>query len=130
MPVSFFAERLSKSNDDYFTLGAFLDGKLVGSAGFSRSTRLKETHKGLIWAVYVKAEARGHGIGRALLNEVLRRARTRPGLLQIALAVATHRAPARDLYLSLGFRVFGHEERALKVGNTFIDEDHMMLRLD
>jgi hypothetical protein len=36
---------------------------------------------------------------------------------------------ARALYRSLGFVVFGTEPRSLKVGQTYVDEDHMMLRL-
>jgi hypothetical protein len=34
------------------------------------------------------------------------------------------------LYRSLGFESFGVEPRAMRVGDRFYDEEHMVLRLD
>jgi ribosomal protein S18 acetylase RimI-like enzyme len=50
-------------------------------------------------------------------------------LEQILLAVATSQEAAMRLYRSFGFETYGTEPRALKVGSTYIDEDHMILRL-
>lgn len=129
-PISDFAARLRDSSVDNFVLGAFEDGQLVGTAGFARNRRPKETHKGMIWGVYVRSGLRSRGIGRALIVELLSRARACSGLLQIHLAVAAQQGAARHIYTSLGFEVFGREPRALKIGdNQFVDEDHMLLRL-
>ena len=63
------------------------------------------------------------------MQELLRRAKEQPGLEQIILAVTSTQATARTLYLDLGFQVYGREPQALKVGNTYVDEDLMALGL-
>jgi ribosomal protein S18 acetylase RimI-like enzyme len=79
--------------------------------------------------VYVTAEWRAKGIGRALLMELLRRLRSEAGLLQVTLTVATGQTAAKHLYSSLGFKTYGCEPRALKVGEEYLDEDLMVLDL-
>jgi len=41
---------------------------------------------------------------------------------------AALQAVARKLYRSLGFETFGVEDRALKVGETYLKEEYMVLR--
>ena len=36
---------------------------------------------------------------------------------------------ARRLYHGLGFKIFGHEPRAFKIGEKYLDQDEMLLRL-
>jgi len=112
-----------------FVIGAFVEGKLVGTAGYYRSQNLKEKHKGHIWGVYVTDAWRRKGLGRKMLLESLGRAREQPGIERIQLMVATSQMTARRLYLSLGFESFGCERHALKVGDTYVDEEHMVLEL-
>lgn len=112
-----------------FVIGAFVEGQLVGTAGFFRSQNLKERHKGHIWGVYVTEAWRGKGIGRKMLLALLKKARKQPGVERILLMVATSQTAARQLYLALGFESFGCERRALKVGDAYVDEDHMVLPL-
>ncbi len=112
-----------------FVLGAFVDGRLVGTAGFFRRQNEKEQHKGQIWGVYVSEPWRGAGVGRKLLVELLKRAREQPGLERVLLMVATGQTAARQLYRSLGFESFGCERDALKLGDVYVDEEHMSLRL-
>jgi hypothetical protein len=52
------AARLGSGSGENFTLGAFVDGQLVGVAGFFRSPEEKTRHKGRVWGVYVKREQR------------------------------------------------------------------------
>ena len=120
--------RTRHAGRESFILGAF-EAELVGITSCSRDRGVKHRHKALIWGMYVAPEARGHGIGRTLLREAIRRARAWPGLEQIVLGVATHNEAARALYRSCGFEVFGVERRALKVGARYVDEEHMVLRL-
>jgi ribosomal protein S18 acetylase RimI-like enzyme len=128
-PVAVFRGRLAAASDENCVVGAFAEGKLVGTVGFGRNTRLKERHKGRIWGVFVQPEHRGHGIARRLMEEVLRRAETLAGLDQIILTVGDQQASARQLYTSLGFTVFGREPAALKIGEVTVDEDHMLYRV-
>ena len=115
--------------DDNFVLGAFVDGQLAGMAGFVRNQQLKVKHKGRVWGVYVTDSQRGRGIARALMDELLKRARTQAGLERITLIVASGQAAARELYLRLGFESYGFEPQALKIEGSYVDDEYMMLRL-
>jgi ribosomal protein S18 acetylase RimI-like enzyme len=79
--------------------------------------------------MYVDSEHRGRGVGRALLEALIERARALPDLRQIQLSVTASQAAARRLYESLGFVPYGREPASLRVGDEFIDEDHMALDL-
>ena len=127
--IDIVANRLRESGDN-FVVGAFLGGKLVGTAGFLRNNQgLKRKHKGRIWGVYVTGSARGRGLARAMLGVLLARAREVPGLDQILLTVGANQVAAKKLYESLGFRAFGREPAALRVGQEAVDEYHMVLML-
>ena len=112
-----------------FTLGAFDDGQLVGIVTFVREPGEKVRHKAHGYGLYVAPEARGRGYGRALLSELLARARNLTGLTQVQLSVVTRQTAARALYLSLGFRPWGLERQALKLGDEYLDEEYLMLFL-
>jgi len=112
-----------------FTLGAFLDGELVGVMTFVREAGVKTRHKAFVLGVYVTPRARGRGVGRALLVELITYARATPGVEQLMLAVSETQAEARRLYERHGFRVFGREPRALKIGDEYVAEDHMVMLL-
>ncbi|HEX3092888.1 MAG TPA: GNAT family N-acetyltransferase [Candidatus Angelobacter sp.] len=111
-----------------FVVGAFEDGKLIGTAGFFRRKNNKERHKGHIWGVYVRPESRGKGFATALMREIIRRARELEGLEQITL-VASANLPAQRLYTVLGFQSYGIEPHSLKVGNEYVDDVLMVLWL-
>ncbi|MGH6899254.1 MAG: GNAT family N-acetyltransferase [Geminicoccaceae bacterium] len=108
--------------------GAFVDGALVGVAGFATPALAKKMHKGLLWGVYVGERRRGHGLGRALVARVIEHARDR--VAQLHAAVVTGNAVAGGLYRDLGFVTYGIEPRALKVGERYFDQELMVLMLD
>lgn len=112
-----------------FILGAFAGAQLVGTAGFYRFPNEKEAHRGHIWGVYVTSEYREQGVARRLMEQLLKIARSQAGLELINLAVASHNTPAKRLYESLGFTVYGRDVHALKIGETYGDEDLMTLHL-
>lgn len=126
-PPETIARRFRNSSAGNFTLGAFEDGELAGMATFIRETGVKDRHKGRIFGVYVSAAHRGRGLGRALIGELLERAQRDASVEQIQLAVGTVQHAAKGLYRSFGFEVYGTEPRGLKVGATYVDEDHMIL---
>ena len=127
--VEALAARLNAATLENYVLGAFLDGQLVGTAGFFRNTTLKRKHKGKVWGMYVADAARGQGLGRALLQALLERARQIPDLEEVLLSVAVTHTAARKLYASLGFTSYGLERNALRVGQQAVDEDYMSLKL-
>lgn len=114
--------------DDSFALGAF-NPEPCGMLGFYRRQGERVRHKGSIWGVYVAPEARGIGLARRLMVEAIERAKKMPGLEEVLLTVSTTQGPAMKLYESLGFKEYGHEVKALKQGDLYIDEKAMMLRL-
>lgn len=129
-PLSYYVQRLGGPSDaDGYTLGAFLDGELVGIVSWRRGDVRKERHKGYVTGMYVAPECRGRGVGRGLLRELIRRAEALPGLELINLSVVTENHAARRLYASLGFRPYGTERRALKLGERYLDEEYMTLSL-
>jgi ribosomal protein S18 acetylase RimI-like enzyme len=124
------AKRLgSGSEDRNFVLGAFAGDQLIGMTGFYQQEGLKSRHKGHVWGVYVTKMWRGKGIARRLLSDLIERVRGRPEVEQLLLAVAEGQKPAKRVYVSLGFQVYGREPRAIKLGETYVDEDLMVLQL-
>jgi ribosomal protein S18 acetylase RimI-like enzyme len=118
-------KRFDSDAADFFVMGAFEDGKLVGMSGFHRERGAKTRHKARVWGVFVTPQSRGKGLGRSLLKALLDRAIGIYGVEQILLSVATTQSAAIGLYRSLGFQSYGCEPRALKVGGRFIDEEYM-----
>jgi ribosomal protein S18 acetylase RimI-like enzyme len=111
------------------TFGAFAGDRLVGVAGLSVSPRLKQSHKGTLFGVYVHAESRREGFARQLAEAVIAAAR-QAKLRSLLLSVTVGNESARRLYLSLGFQPFGLERRALLVNGEFYDDELMALDLD
>jgi len=123
------APRLRAVPEGNFVVGAFEGRQMVGQAGFVRHEGRKERHKGFIWGVYVTAAARGQGAAKAMLTHMLDRVHAYPGLEQVGLSVSVLQDAARRLYSALGFEVYGYEKHALKVGEIYVDEEHMVLWL-
>ncbi|MGE0658735.1 MAG: N-acetyltransferase family protein [Reyranellaceae bacterium] len=117
-----FADSLSR--DAVF--GAWRDAALLGIAGFAR-LQGKESHKGLLWGMYVRDAARGSGAADALVGAAIGHARTE--VESVLLAVGTHNEPAQRLYRRHGFVEYGREPRALKVRDVYYDETMMRLEL-
>jgi ribosomal protein S18 acetylase RimI-like enzyme len=123
LDVAWFAGRL----EDAHVVGAFRDGKLVGTAGFSVQQGQPNAHKGRLFGMYVRPSSRNLGVGRLLLSAVLDVARENVELIQ--LSVVKENEPARRLYESVGFLEFGVETKASKYGDNYYDEALMALDL-
>jgi ribosomal protein S18 acetylase RimI-like enzyme len=118
-----------RTTEHKFTLLAFLDGTLAGTVGLVRSTSPKTFHKADVFAMYVAKTARGKGVGRALISELIVRAKLMPGLEWLQLGVSVSQNAARGLYFSLGFVTYGLEPQAIKVGFQAVDLELMALEL-
>lgn len=110
-----------------FIVGAFLDGKLVGTCGFKRFPGQNVLHKGELWAVYVAPSGRGQGLGKALLTRTIQEARALPGLERINVYVSGQEAKA--FYRRFGFESFGLEHKAKKVDGRYVEMEYMALDL-
>jgi ribosomal protein S18 acetylase RimI-like enzyme len=125
--VATFAADIPAEGEPGAIFAAFKAGKMLnGISGLHVHQPIKQQHKGMLWGVYVREAARGHGLGEALVAAVIARARTRVAVLQ--LTVGADNAPARALYERLGFVAYGLERRGLRVDG--IDYDEILMALD
>jgi len=89
-------------------------------AGFFVHGTAQLRHKGTLWGMYVRESARGSGLSEAIVNAVLKHAERR--VEQVLLAVASRNGRAIRFYERLGFKSYATEPRAMKVGQTYVDE--------
>jgi ribosomal protein S18 acetylase RimI-like enzyme len=122
-----YAQRLQSNSTANFVVGAFEQNQLLGMVGFYQEQPKKRRHKGWIWGVYVKEEARGRGLAKSLMQEAITRAKAIPGLEVLLITVSVNQPAPRNLYLSLGFRSIGIEPQGLKIGADHLDEEHLVL---
>jgi ribosomal protein S18 acetylase RimI-like enzyme len=130
VPLDVVRARLeSQSPGTNLVLGAFVEGRLVGMTGLRRETFRKAAHKARVWGMYVVPEFQSRGVGRHLLEAAIDAGRRMGGIEQLQLAVVVGNTRARALYESSGFQSYGVEKRALRVGETYFDEELMFLML-
>jgi ribosomal protein S18 acetylase RimI-like enzyme len=103
---------------------------LCGVVGIGREERAKARHKAVVFGMYVAPAHAGCGLGSALLAHAIAAARREPGITQLLLTVTDTNAAAVRLYERAGFRSFGVEPRAIRVGGNYFAKTHMILFLD
>lgn len=115
-PLTHFAERLATS----VVHGAYVDGNIIGMAGYKRQDGARDRHKAFVWGAYVRPDMRRQGVAQALMAALLQDA---GGVVeQLTLCVVKDNAAAFTLYRRLGFEVYGVEPRALKSETGYADE--------
>jgi putative acetyltransferase len=113
------------------THGLFLvaeeDGAVVGHA-FLEALPLAVTSHVVRLTIAVHEGHRRRGVGRALMNGLLRWARSNPRIEKVELQVRSTNEPAIALYRSLGFLEEGRKTKRLKIGPTeYLDDVYMAL---
>ena len=83
----------------------------------------------LVVGVFLDPSHRGHGLARRLMEAVIQEARA-AGLSAVRLGVTVGNEPAERLYRALGFRQYGVEVEAIRVGDIGFDEALMELALE
>jgi len=111
MPLDVIQKRIEsmRSPTARVSLGAFVDGSLVGVVTCVQEGRPKTRHKATVLGMFVAPEARGRGIGRQLIERTIEEARSWPNVARLTLSVVERATAARSLYVSVGFRPFGRE---------------------
>jgi ribosomal protein S18 acetylase RimI-like enzyme len=131
-PASAYLPRLGLDRPEggQFTLGAWLGGRLVGAISSERDMRLKVRHIVHVVGMMVRPEARGRGIGRALVAAFIAEVRRAGGIELVTLTVTSSNGAATSLYEAAGFKRYGKLVHAMKLGdNTYLDKDQMVLSL-
>ena len=129
-PASSYVARFGTPASGQFFLGAFAaDGPLLGCIGCNRPTGAKERHRALVVGLMVAPHAQHHGWGRQLLAACIATAARSPGLEQLLLTVTADNHHALRMYEDAGFRIWGHQPRAIQVDGVHYDKIHMQLLL-
>ena len=126
--VDTFRERIPTDNNN-FILGCFDLQNLIGIVAFYQESRIKLKHKAYIRSMYVASKYRNHGIGKLLLNELIKKAKSIEEIEILLLDVVTNNLPAKQLYLSFGFQIYGTEKMAYKLNQKYFDLDFMSLQI-
>jgi ribosomal protein S18 acetylase RimI-like enzyme len=102
-------------------------GTVVGHASLE-SLSLAATSHVVRVTIAVHEGHQRRGVGRALMHELLRWARSNPRVEKIELQVRSSNDRAITLYRSLGFVEEGRKTRRLKIGpNEYLDDVYMAL---
>jgi ribosomal protein S18 acetylase RimI-like enzyme len=129
-PVEIVAERLSGATGAA-AFGAFDGaGALVGIGAVRRETQRRARHRAGIYGMYVAPEARGRGLGRALLRALADHARTLEGVERLDLGVTVPNAAARGLYAAFGFVTWGVQPDAYRSEGRAWDTEMMTMALE
>ncbi len=131
---SSYEEEISRSDEEFarritgrpgIMFGGFDPGAggLVGTAGCYCDNAVKSRHKLHLVGMYVRPAYRGRGLGAGLIERILQHARQIGGIAVVQLGVGCDNHAARALYDRMGFKTYGIERKALKIGERFIDEE-------
>ncbi|MFL0497854.1 GNAT family N-acetyltransferase [Priestia megaterium] len=110
-----------------YVFGAFKNSELIGILTLKKEHLVKLRHRANITTMYVSPINRNQGVGKKLLTTCIEKIKILEDVEQIYLTVASTNHAAKNLYLSLGFKTFCKEKRALKINDIYIDEEHMVL---
>ncbi len=126
LPLEWWTSRVSDHPDSpKLVFGAFDGTQLVGVAGLRYLRRERTKHKATLFGMFVQPQLAGRGVARTLVKAVLEQARSTPGTRVVQLTVTESNTPALRLYESCGFRAFGTEPLANKLGERFVSLVHM-----
>lgn len=116
-------ERLvADSKDTQSTyLFAEINNQLVGMLRIAREQAPHSQHIASVYAVYVKSQFRGKGVGGKLLTEAINWFKKFPNPVKISLHVTTTQTGAIALYKSLGFETIGTLPKELLVDGKYYD---------
>ncbi|MED1113893.1 GNAT family N-acetyltransferase [Bacillus paramycoides] len=107
-------------NPNYVQFIAEVDGKLVGAIDFKNGDRKKISHQGA-FAMTVLPEYRNYGIGRALLETLIKWAKNNSKIEKVSLEVMEDNLGAIQLYKNLGFFEEGRQAKGVKLDGGYQD---------
>ena len=111
-----------------FRIVAEAGGEVLGWAALSPAST-RRCYAGVFEnSVYVARDVRGHGVGRALLDELIKRARS-AGAWTIQCSIFPENSVSLGLHERCGFRVVGTRERIAKRDGLWRDTVFLERRL-
>ncbi|WP_234031507.1 GNAT family N-acetyltransferase [Lentibacillus cibarius] len=115
-----------------FTFGAFVEDELVGVVTLVRGKKKKTDHRATLRFLYVTPFEREKGIGKQLMQTAINHAKSLDGVEQICLSIVVNdknKKMAERFCYALGFVPFGVHKGAVKAGDHYYDEEHMVMFL-
>jgi ribosomal protein S18 acetylase RimI-like enzyme len=98
---------------------AFINGKSVGMIGVKFENDPRFDHISTICSFFVEPEYRGLGIGKMLMDQVLKYIEKHKNILKIRLLVNAKQNAAVSLYEKVGFRKIALLENEFKIEDKF-----------
>jgi ribosomal protein S18 acetylase RimI-like enzyme len=122
------ARELLRRVPDSLVFGVYAPD-LSGTLGLYRDGTRKAAHKAHLWGMFVLSAQRRCGLATHLLRTAIEHARALEGVTVVHLSVSDSAPAARRLYESAGFKTWGIEPDAIRVGPFSYSEHHMILTL-
>ena len=110
-------------------IGAFVDGKVVGSAGIEPIGDKEKIRHRADFGIAIEKAYWGRGIGKALTLACIECAK-QAGFLQLELEVVAENAAAVRLYEAAGFREYGRNPKGFRSRRGWQELVLMRLELD
>ena len=117
-----FSQNLSGDEQTLFV--AEVEGLLIGMLGARRGRGPKLRHSADLFAMFIRPDQRGRGLGSALIAAVIAWGREL-GLARLELSVTAGQTAAEHAYRSAGFTLFGTAHGALRVDGQDLDQTLM-----
>ncbi|WP_347861159.1 GNAT family N-acetyltransferase [Salimicrobium sp. PL1-032A] len=97
-----------------------------GITGFimMKGNELERNRHSAYFALGVKEESRGQGIGKELLRQAFKWAREK-GVSRLELTVRKDNKTAIHMYKQMGFKIEGEKVHSLKIGGEYLNEYYM-----
>ncbi|MCA0972422.1 GNAT family N-acetyltransferase [Halobacillus litoralis] len=108
-------------------LVAECEGEIAGFLDFHNGRKKRNKHQGS-FGMSVLPAYRGHGIGKALLQQLMHWAEGSPLIEKVSLEVFSKNRPAISLYEREGFIEEGRKREAVKLGESLYDDLLIMAR--
>ncbi|MEI3597869.1 MULTISPECIES: GNAT family N-acetyltransferase [unclassified Oceanobacillus] len=115
-------------NERETILVAEIEGKIIGWLVIQSPKRKRLLHTGS-FGMMIQKDYRGLGIGKALINELLRWAERNPLIEKVSLGVFSTNIRAISLYKSMGFVEEGRKIKEIKLNETEYVDDILMYKL-
>lgn len=125
LPLAAYVEQIEKK----VVFGLFTGKGLEGIMAYRRGTGGNERHRAGVHATYIRQTLRRRGAGRTMFAAVRRQARG-DGVVQITLSLSAQNIAARQFWEHLGFAHYATTPRGFCVNGNYLDELHMIRRLD
>lgn len=109
------------SNINSYSIGAFIDSKIVGICVLMLNPREKMKHGANIYSVYVKKEFRKRGIAEKLINKAIDIALDN-NVEIIYLSVVKENVNALNLYKKMNFSIYGEEPKMIKYNGIYMNQ--------